>query len=48
MVKAVVNVEKYLGAISQVARTSLRSVIGRADLDTMLSDRERVNSELRG
>jgi regulator of protease activity HflC (stomatin/prohibitin superfamily) len=46
-VKAVVNVENYLGAISQVARTSLRSVIGRADLDTMLSDRERVNSELR-
>ncbi len=46
-VKAVVNVENYMGAISQVARTSLRSVIGRADLDTMLSDRERVNSELR-
>ncbi len=46
-VKAVVNVENYLGAISQVARTSLRSVIGRADLDTMLSDREQVNSELR-
>jgi regulator of protease activity HflC (stomatin/prohibitin superfamily) len=46
-VKAVVNVENYLGAISQVARTSLRSVIGRADLDTMLSDRELVNSELR-
>jgi hypothetical protein len=46
-VKAVVNVENYVGAISQVARTSLRSVIGRADLDTLLSDRERVNSELR-
>jgi uncharacterized membrane protein YqiK len=46
-VKAVVNVENYLGAVSQVARTSLRSVIGRADLDTMLSDRERVNAELR-
>jgi regulator of protease activity HflC (stomatin/prohibitin superfamily) len=46
-VKSVVNVENYLGAISQVARTSLRSVIGRADLDTMLSDRERVNAELR-
>ncbi len=46
-VKAVVNVENYLGAISQVARTSLRSVIGRADLDTMLSDREQVNNELR-
>ncbi|OLT05636.1 hypothetical protein BJF90_00980 [Pseudonocardia sp. CNS-004] len=46
-VKAVVNVEDYVGAISQVARTSLRSVIGRADLDTMLSDREQVNAELR-
>ncbi|QYN38475.1 slipin family protein [Pseudonocardia sp. DSM 110487] len=46
-VKAVVNVENYMGAISQVARTSLRSVIGRADLDTMLSDREQVNAELR-
>jgi regulator of protease activity HflC (stomatin/prohibitin superfamily) len=46
-VKAVVNVENYLGAISQVARTSLRSVIGRADLDTLLSDREQVNGELR-
>jgi regulator of protease activity HflC (stomatin/prohibitin superfamily) len=46
-VKAVVNVENYLGAISQVSRTSLRSVIGRADLDTLLSDREQVNSELR-
>jgi regulator of protease activity HflC (stomatin/prohibitin superfamily) len=45
--KAVVNVENYIGAVSQVARTSLRSVIGRADLDTMLSDRERVNAELR-
>jgi regulator of protease activity HflC (stomatin/prohibitin superfamily) len=46
-VKSVVNVENYLGAVSQVAQTSLRSVIGRADLDTMLSDRERVNAELR-
>jgi regulator of protease activity HflC (stomatin/prohibitin superfamily) len=46
-IKAVVNVENYLGAISQVARTSLRSVIGRADLDTMLSDREQVNADLR-
>lgn len=46
-VKAVINVENYLGAVSQVAQTSLRSVIGRADLDTMLSDREQVNAELR-
>ena len=46
-IKAVVNVENYLGAVSQVARTSLRSVIGRADLDTLLSDRAQVNAELR-
>jgi regulator of protease activity HflC (stomatin/prohibitin superfamily) len=45
--RAVVNVENYVGAVSQVAQTSLRSVIGRADLDTMLSDREQVNAELR-
>jgi regulator of protease activity HflC (stomatin/prohibitin superfamily) len=46
-VKAVTNVENRLGVISQVAPTSLRSVIGLADLDTMLSDREQLNSELR-
>ncbi|MQA13386.1 MAG: slipin family protein [Pseudonocardiaceae bacterium] len=46
-VKAVVNVQDYVHAVSQVAQTSLRSVIGRADLDTVLSDREKVNAELR-
>lgn len=46
-VKAVVNVEDYLQATSQVSQTSLRSVIGRADLDTLLSDRQRINGELR-
>ncbi|MPZ67281.1 MAG: slipin family protein [Pseudonocardiaceae bacterium] len=46
-VKAVVNVQDYRHAVSQVAQTSLRSVIGRADLDTVLSDREKVNAELR-
>lgn len=47
-VKSVINVENYLQATSQVARTSLRSVIGRADLDTLLSDREQINGELKG
>jgi regulator of protease activity HflC (stomatin/prohibitin superfamily) len=47
-VKAILNVENYPGAVSQVAQTSLRSVIGRADLDTLLSDRERINTELKG
>lgn len=46
-VKAVINVQNYLYATSQVAQTSLRSVIGRADLDTLLSDREQINGELR-
>ena len=46
-VTAVINVENYLFATSQVSQTSLRSVIGRADLDTLLSDREQVNAELR-
>jgi len=43
----VINVENYLQATSQVARTSLRSVIGRAELDTLLSDREQINGELK-
>lgn len=47
-VKAVMNVQDYLWAVSQVAQTSLRSVIGRADLDTLLSDREHINAELQG
>jgi regulator of protease activity HflC (stomatin/prohibitin superfamily) len=46
-IKALINVQNYLQAVSQVAQTSLRSVIGRADLDTLLSDRERINEELR-
>ena len=46
-VKAVVNVENYQYAVSQVAQTSLRSVIGKADLDMLLADRERINSDLR-
>jgi regulator of protease activity HflC (stomatin/prohibitin superfamily) len=45
-VKAVINVENYHRAVSQVAQTSLRSVIGRADLDTLLSDRTQINAEL--
>lgn len=46
-VHAVINVQRYLYAISQVAQTSLRSMIGRSDLDELLSERERVNAELR-
>jgi regulator of protease activity HflC (stomatin/prohibitin superfamily) len=46
-VKSLVNVRDYTAAVLQVAQTSLRSVIGRTDLDTLLSDRERVNTELK-
>lgn len=46
-VKALVNVHDYQNAFSQVAQTSLRSVIGRVDLDTLLSDREQINTELK-
>jgi regulator of protease activity HflC (stomatin/prohibitin superfamily) len=46
-VKAVVNVQNYLFAVSQVAQTSLRSVAGKADLDELLSERDRINLDLR-
>jgi regulator of protease activity HflC (stomatin/prohibitin superfamily) len=46
-VKVLVNVSDYPAAVLQVAQTSMRSVIGRTDLDTLLSDRERVNTELK-
>lgn len=46
-VSAIINVRDYPAAVSQVAQTSLRSVIGRADLDTLLSDRDHINAELK-
>jgi regulator of protease activity HflC (stomatin/prohibitin superfamily) len=46
-VKAIVNVQNYGYAISQVAQTSLRSVIGKADMQQLLSEREQINFELR-
>ena len=46
-VKAVINIQDYVQATSTVAQTSLRSVIGRAELDTLLSDRDQINTELR-
>lgn len=46
-VKALVNVHDYPSAVLQVAQTALRSVIGKADLDTLLGDRERINAELK-
>src|SRR5215211_3042434 len=43
---AVVQVENFLKATSQIAQTTLRSVLGKADLDTLLSEREELNEEL--
>ena len=43
---AVVQVESFLKATSQIAQTTLRSVLGKADLDTLLSEREQLNEEL--
>ena len=45
-VKVVVDVQDYLQAVSQVAQTSLRSIIGKSDLDDLLSNRERLNQGL--
>jgi regulator of protease activity HflC (stomatin/prohibitin superfamily) len=44
--RAVTAVENYLQATSQIAQTTLRSVLGKADLDTLLSERERLNEDL--
>src|ERR1700733_7524471 len=46
-IKAVVNVQNYMFAVSQQAQTSLRSVIGQSEMDQLLADRDNVNKELR-
>jgi regulator of protease activity HflC (stomatin/prohibitin superfamily) len=45
-VRAIVDVQDYRTAIGQVAQTSLRSIIGKSDLDDLLSNRERLNEGL--
>jgi regulator of protease activity HflC (stomatin/prohibitin superfamily) len=45
-VDAVINVEDYRYAVLQVAQTSLRSIIGKSDLDDLLSNREKLNEGL--
>jgi regulator of protease activity HflC (stomatin/prohibitin superfamily) len=47
-VPAVVNVQNYLFAVSQAAQTNLRAILGKYELDTLLSERERINRELHG
>jgi regulator of protease activity HflC (stomatin/prohibitin superfamily) len=44
--KAVIQVENYLYGTSQLAQTTLRSVCGQAELDELLSDRDRINLQL--
>jgi regulator of protease activity HflC (stomatin/prohibitin superfamily) len=45
-VRASVDVQDYMSAIGQVAQTSLRSIIGKSNLDDLLSNRERLNQGL--
>jgi regulator of protease activity HflC (stomatin/prohibitin superfamily) len=45
--KAIINVQNYQLAVSQVAQTSLRAVTGRSNMDQLLSEREHVNAELK-
>jgi len=44
--KAIVEVEDYVYATSQLAQTTLRSVLGQEELDALLSERERLNAAL--
>ncbi len=44
--KAIIEIENFLYATSQLAQTTLRSVAGQAELDELLSDREKINDEL--
>jgi regulator of protease activity HflC (stomatin/prohibitin superfamily) len=44
--KAIIQVEDYLNATSQLAQTTLRSVLGQHELDEMLAEREKMNADL--
>jgi regulator of protease activity HflC (stomatin/prohibitin superfamily) len=45
--KAIIEIEDYLYATSQLAQTTLRSVLGEVELDELLSDREKINAVLK-
>ena len=45
-IKAIIEVENYTYAMSQLAQTTLRSVCGQAELDELLAERDKINSEL--
>lgn len=44
--KAVINVEEYIAATSQLAQTTLRSVLGKHELDEMLAERDKLNADI--
>jgi regulator of protease activity HflC (stomatin/prohibitin superfamily) len=44
--RSVLEIEDYMAATLQIAQTTLRSVLGKADLDALLSERERLNESL--
>jgi regulator of protease activity HflC (stomatin/prohibitin superfamily) len=44
--KAIINVENYLDATSQLAQTTLRAVLGKHELDEMLAERDKLNSDI--
>jgi regulator of protease activity HflC (stomatin/prohibitin superfamily) len=47
-IKAVIEVANYLYATSQLAQTTLRSVLGEVELDELLGQREKLNVKLQG
>ena len=44
--KAIIQVENYMYATSQISQTTLRSVLGKLDMEALLSQREKINAEL--
>jgi len=44
--KAIIAVERYLEAVSQLAQTTLRSVLGQHELDDMLAERDKLNKDI--
>lgn len=44
--KAIIQVEQFYDAVSQLAQTTLRSVLGQHELDDMLAEREKLNSDI--
>ena len=46
--KAIIQVERYLEAVSQLAQTTLRSVLGQHELDDMLAERDALNHDIQG